>query len=954
MSEYQGMRWFKCDLHMHTPEESRNWRDEETKLGEPRRAKIEGQLSEVDIQEKARKYLHRCHDAGLHVIGITDHNFSAKSNSRDWFLVHLVEQNGAVAKERNVDRLHILPGFEVDIGYHLLCLFNPVTGQGDLESINRILIKLGMSESERFASGNPQPLRRNHTTVSLKELIEIVQGSYGGMVIAAHTDQKSGLLSSSDNKEDYANPDLYCVELTQNPPAARYNDILSGKLGDWKRKDFHPAWILSSDAKSLASGENAQPVANSLGCRYSWIKMSKPSIESLRQAFLDPQSRIRLSGDEPSKQEKHARILSVSVANAAFLGDQNIVFSPNLNCIIGGRGSGKSAILEGMRLAMGKDDDPKLGKDEETSKKVARIKKLLTKEEKTKVRVCWRNVDGVDDTLVYSVDWQGDGICQVDGREMPDLSSFLKDLPAQFFSQQQLNHVTTQDGNILLALLDEFAREELKPLRQQETQLRQEIEQIFASTTILEQTENDLKRIQQEATELERQWTARAALQEEARRHQGLKAEETYIQRLKSSLKEDADRLTAVVDDMCETHALLGTTTDRWPHGTWFKAKDEQVQQAKESFRQAIRESVETYRKTTVPALFSNDPEWKEIQQQISQADAAFSHACAEKGISPADVSRMQEIDRQRTAKKLELQQKEKELTRLQQIAQRLPDLLQGLHTNWRASHTLRTGVAKGITQSARIDGKPVIELSVSYCAEKTTFDAVWKRLSTDGRTKLGKNWEEIGTIVREAYDTQHFASPWAMLQSWLDDENRASTQAIERLAALKVSLAEIKTHLFGPSRKTWQETRLTRIEDEVDLVLYRADGSEAVGRVSDGTLSDGQRNTAALAMLLARGNHPLVIDQPEDELDSNFIFRELVPMLRRLKHSRQIILATHNANLPVNGDAELVYAMKAVNGHGIKLAEGGLDQARVTGAVLDIMEGSEQAFRQRKEKYHF
>lgn len=136
-------------------------------------------------------------------------------------------------------------------------------------------------------------------------------------------------------------------------------------------------------------------------------------------------------------------------------------------------------------------------------------------------------------------------------------------------------------------------------------------------------------------------------------------------------------------------------------------------------------------------------------------------------------------------------------------------------------------------------------------------------------------------------------------------------------------------------------------------MVLFRADGSEA-GRISDGTLSDGQRNTAALALLLAHGEGPLVIDQPEDELDSSFVFQELIPMLRSVKAGRQIIMATHNANLPVNGDAELVMALEARNGRGAQLACGGLDRKHVSDAVLDIMEGSELAFRRRYEKYHF
>lgn len=76
--------------------------------------------------------------------------------------------------------------------------------------------------------------------------------------------------------------------------------------------------------------------------------------------------------------------------------------------------------------------------------------------------------------------------------------------------------------------------------------------------------------------------------------------------------------------------------------------------------------------------------------------------------------------------------------------------------------------------------------------------------------------------------------------------------------------------------------------------------------------------------------------------------------MLRKVKTKRQLIMATHNANLPVNGDSELVYAFEARDGRGEVLAQGGLDQGAVTKAVLDIMEGTEEAFRRRREKYHF
>ncbi|HBD7093879.1 TPA: ATP-binding protein, partial [Legionella pneumophila] len=134
---------------------------------------------------------------------------------------------------------------------------------------------------------------------------------------------------------------------------------------------------------------------------------------------------------------------------------------------------------------------------------------------------------------------------------------------------------------------------------------------------------------------------------------------------------------------------------------------------------------------------------------------------------------------------------------------------------------------------------------------------------------------------------------------------------------------------------------------------LFRKDGSEA-GSISQGSLSDGQRNTATLALLLAQDGGPLIIDQPEDELDSSYIFNELIPMLRKVKSKRQLIISTHNANLPVNGDSEYVYGFEAKEGKGECIASGGLDTTKVTNAILDIMEGSEEAFRKRREKYNF
>ena len=240
------------------------------------------------------------------------------------------------------------------------------------------------------------------------------------------------------------------------------------------------------------------------------------------------------------------------------------------------------------------------------------------------------------------------------------------------------------------------------------------------------------------------------------------------------------------------------------------------------------------------------------------------------------------------------------------------------------------------------------IEVSAKYQQDHKNFRELWQSFApSDGRTRLGKNWESCGENLYTLFAGQDDAeSPWQIL------EERLSLEQGSAGPDFGSNSQELFQHIQD-NLERWEKLRCSRVQDTVDLKLFRADGSKA-GSIAEGSLSDGQRNTAALALLLAQEGGPLVIDQPEDELDSNFVFRELIPMLRKVKTKRQLIMATHNANLPVNGDAELVYAFEARDGKGETLACGGLDQASVTKAVLDIMEGTEEAFRRRREKYHF
>lgn len=936
---YKGMRWLKCDLQMQTPADARHWAGDRLEAGQEAVA--------------AKAFAEACYQKGLNVVGITDHNFLSKD-----FIPHL--QTAFNDIERNFSHKIILfPGFEFEAagvgrGVHVLCLFEP---WADLSRLDSILTECGVSYPRVNATGQLEKSDKN-----LKEILRITQDKYGGIVIMPHATSNDGIFDDGSiaewlQQDQFTNPDLLAVEVPKptHLMSAGYQRLL--RSGD----DCQPGWrrirpiatIMSSDNKKLVDlDEHQKPMPNSIGYRYSWLKMSEPSIESLRQAFLDHESRVILPEDvtrdvHPAHRGRQATIKMISVKNVAFLADQEVHFSPNMNCVIGGRGSGKSTLLEYLRIIFGKDKSKDL--DYGTIERIKRVRDTLN-DTHAEVEVCWVSADGVEDHIV----WQN-GSPTVRGRNLADPETFFSSLPLRFYSQQQLNRLTeskTDDSNVrqaqrLLELVDGFTKNELDELADREHRLNLQIQDAFSNLRKAKTLEKDCKRLQQEHQELDRQWKARSEIQEDAKRHQLLKAEARYLEGLAGTPGKQFNDVAALAETVAASHIAFQVADSA--HAAWLRQFDDQVKAAKDSLARTIRDAVEQF-EAAVEALKSSDPVWDAIREELDQADVKFSEACAAKGLTTDDVGHLQEINHSRARKQREIDETGSEVQRLKEAAGDTALLMQQLHQIWREQFQKRVEAAERANGLAVLkEGRQrFIEVSAKYQQDHKNFRELWQNFApSDKRTRLGKNWESCGeTLYTLFVGREEAESPWQVLEERLSAEHGSAG------SDFGASGQELLQHIQD-NLERWEKLRCSRVQDTVDMKLFRADGSTA-GSIAEGSLSDGQRNTAALALLLAQEGGPLVIDQPEDELDSNFLFRELIPMLRKVKSKRQVIMATHNANLPVNGDAELVYAFEARDGKGEVLACGGLDQASVTKAVLDIMEGTEEAFRRRREKYHF
>ncbi len=143
-------------------------------------------------------------------------------------------------------------------------------------------------------------------------------------------------------------------------------------------------------------------------------------------------------------------------------------------------------------------------------------------------------------------------------------------------------------------------------------------------------------------------------------------------------------------------------------------------------------------------------------------------------------------------------------------------------------------------------------------------------------------------------------------------------------------------------------------------IQLNTAATGEPPARQALDRLATGQKATAVLLLLMLDSEVPLIIDQPEDDLDNRFITDGVVPGIRQAKRQRQFIVATHNTNIPVLGDAELILGLTPSGEAYLGNAEirpehaGSMDAEPVRELVEEILEGGQEASETRRLQYGF
>ena len=920
-SDVPGARWFKADLHVHTIDDMPGGR---AKFPDG----VNGPLdSEETITAYARRFLQSAVEQEVRVLGVTPHTPHIETNPSTSAVWRIVEEwNGGIDDDGKPfkEKIYaVFPGFEPSFnqgksGLHLLFLFDPEIGYDRF--LRAFYIVMGTESSPwrdnelQLSSVTSEEAFRRLSEFHRKECVDRSTDSalWNYITLAPHIDGEKGLLGAQKAQ---------VLKLFQ------HGEVAGLELGDEKMPDetlknrdwlalgmerHRQAFFHSSDAYALVD----------IGKRHIWLKLASPRIEALRQAFIASDSRMRLGyerngdvglkeiGDSPDVTvNERPWLKSVVVRGKAsfFNGSSEdklecrFDLSPDLTCIIGGSMTGKSTFLDGLRVHV----NVPLPQDDNIRKQV-------------EARGRGKFLGGSPDVTLE---------CPGSEPTAPDHEKW----PAVFYAQNELQRLA-QEPDEVETILRRLVISETSGIEAREERLNALDQQLITAASNLVKLDGDL-------ADAEQAWERSQKANEELKAFSDAGIEDLheasrYLRRWQDcgseidNLGTDLDRSlqSAKAPDLPQidkylVDVLQGAGTEQIPDAR-VDVKDAEFQARWERIRTHLQSakdelvSAKAVSRTVVEALKANE---HAVRMKVDQA-------LASRGLELSKIQEFQALSRQTTL--------------LVSYKANLDQVRETLGSEERSFENL-IGDRNNLVDQQR-----------------AAFDRVIQTVIIDfgGRIKARRIDDGIrGPLDRFLSDLgQRGITRW-----WndLEDERRPSPGDLlyvfksDQLATVGMSAAVQDTFRESLGRAMRLKLATIRCRDRYLLELAMDDGNYR--RLED--LSGGQRVSVLLSLLLETNDErPLVIDQPEDELDNRFLIDTVLPALKQLKGRRQIIVATHNANIVVNGDADQVIQLEATANQGRVAYAGAIEVPAVRDAIVRTVDGGNDAFCLRRLKYGF
>ena len=921
---YPGARWWKFDFHTHTPA-SHDY------------GKGSGQVRLKQITPE--DWLLRFMQAGVDCVAVTDHN------SGEW-IDRLKETLEAmqVSDTEGFRPLHLFPGVEVTAngGIHILALLDPDKAGTDIAA----LLGAVKYQGERGASD----IAAESAPITVVEAIL----EAGGIPVPAHVDAPTGLWKLRGNTlAPLLDADmlLACevVDPSSTPPEL------------YGRRRLNWAEVLGSDSHHPDSAEGDRYP----GSHYTWVKMAHPSLEGLRLALIDGNGlSIRRSDEavpfDPEGIPKHI-VEMVEIGEARFMGRREpsvLKFSPWLNALVGGRGTGKSTVVHGVRLAANRAAELKrLDSNSVPRTTFEAFNRIPTQrvasgglQEDTLVRLTLMR-DGVRYLLQWRADGSGAAVQEggSPGWKPSEVQSVTPErFPLRIFSQGQIAALAGENQRALMQVVDDAGG-----VAERHRELNASRDAFFATRARIRGMATNLEdadRLAVEKEDVERKLKRfeEAGHTEVLTRYRRRQRQSREVERQLEAVEKLAEQIEATASEMHPEDIPDGLFSDD-PEDREVDAilasQGESVRSASESLRnqaRTLREAAASYREQL------SEGAWRKAVDDAVRDYEKLIDALREEGVGdPSEYGRLVQERVRLDGELRRLESLEAERRRLASVAreQRRELLEMRRAVSDARSRFLEDTLAQNrfVHIRCRDYGQEprVVERSL-----REVLGVPDERFANDILT-MDEDQAKNGIVAR-------------LLTCLPDDLPQRRTELENRLNDLKRRFEEAAAggDTFGGAFNNFLARESERTPDLLDRLLAWFPEDALIveySRLGDGKdfqpiiqASAGQRSAAMLAFLLAHGEEPLVLDQPEDDLDNHLIYDLVVRQIRENKSRRQIIVVTHNPNIVVNGDAEMLHALDFVAGQCKVVQAGSLQDEAMREEVCRVMEGGREAFERR------
>ncbi|CAD5361029.1 TrlF family AAA-like ATPase [Citrobacter freundii] len=859
-----GSRWLKVDFHLHTKA------DKEFRY-------------QGNDDRFVSDYINAMQTANIGMGIITNHNkFS-------------ILEFKALRKKARESNIGLLPGVELSVkdggsGVHVLVVFSD---EWILNKENENYIQDFLDVT--FAGVRNAENENSHSNHDLPDTIrELDKFDKDYFIVFAHVEADKGLWKELSPGRILTLLGQDCVHRRvlgfQKVRTRDKRSIFEGLL-----KKKYPAEVEGCDAKNLTD-MSARPES-------CYLKIGDFSFQAVKFALQEKQSRIKT--ELPSL--KHSHITKVTFEGSGVLGGTEIHFSPELNTLIGIRGSGKSSILEGIRYAL---DIPFGDKAMDTGYKDGLVANLLSSGGKITVNAVCRRGQPYEIRRIYGEKPD----VYIGGNHQPGLSIRETVLHKPiYFGQKDLS--STGDG-FEKDLIEKLVGDTLLDIRSRIQAAKDTVTETLTRIKRLDRTSDQKQEWEDKLKDAQHQLTfyQQHGVEDKLKKQTGFDRDERHIVLVIETTKTYLEQL----DELLEKHEVELCEN--------LSYESEQNKLFFESFYQTAQKvisDIETIRavvikgKSSLAELGLKLEELRTMKSSLKEEFAEIERQLSEhlqtvgaKSISPTEY-------RQLTTLIDEAQKNLADIAKSEDIRTELNDSLasslQNLNELWTEEYEAICEMLSAINNS----DSPV-NIIPEFQSDK---DAMLAQLQ---EVFQGSNMRE--TTLRKVIEPyQNFGALWL-------DEN---VQGLIPVA----------------SRGTFQNYLEKKPEE---LLSWQVPNSYTI-TYRDKPLhqhSLGQRASALMLFILSQQEHDVVmIDQPEDDLDNQTIYEDVIKLIRILKPETQFIFATHNANIPVLGDAENVQACVFSN-EKITSEGGSIDSAIMQQRIVAIMEGGKEAFERRKQVY--